>query len=93
MAAFPLLPGMEFSWVDPVGTPNRRWRVRMSKELFEYVVNLKLFGGNPPPGERPMFGRRRGKPAAEKPADQKEKNKKRRRRRISQAKASKKPAS
>ena len=93
MAAFPLLPGMEFSWIDPVGTPHRRWRVRMSKELFQYVVDLKLFGGNPPPGERLMFGRRKRKTGAEKPMDQKEKNKKRRVRRIAQAKASKKPTS
>lgn len=81
---------MEFSWVDPEGTPHRRWRVRMSKELFQHVVNLKLFGGNPPPGERPMFGRKRGKPASEKPVDKKEKIKKRRMRRIARAKASKK---
>ena len=87
MAAFPLLPGMEFSWVDPEGTPHRRWRVRMSKALFQHVVDLKLFGGNPPPGERPMFGRKRGKPAAEKPVDPKKKNKKRRMRRRAKAKA------
>lgn len=83
---------MEFSWVDPEGTPHRRWRVRMSKALFQHVVDLKLFGGNPPPGERPMFGRKRGKPAAEKSAaeksaEQKEKNKKRRMRRRAQAKS------
>lgn len=86
MAAFPLLPGMQFSWVDPEGTPHRRWRVRMSKALFQHVVDLKLFGGNPPPGERPMFGRKRGKPAAEKPAEQNGKTKTRRARR-SRAKA------
>ena len=49
---FPILPGMDFSWVDPEGTPNRRWRAVMSKEVWQQVVNIRLYGD--------QFRRRRG---------------------------------
>ena len=45
---FPILPGMDFSWVDPEGTPNRRWRAVMSREVWQQVVNIRLYGSHPP---------------------------------------------
>ena len=90
MAAFPLLPGMDFSWVDPEGTPHRRWRVVMPKEVFQQVVNIKLYGGHPaPPGTPQYFMPKVRKKAAgtDPKPDQKELNKKRRMRRLLAAKA------
>ena len=91
MAAFSLLPGMDFSWVDPEGTPHRRWRVVMPREVFQQVVNIKLYGGHPaPPGTPQHFMPRSRKTAAgatDPKPDQKEINKKRRLRRLAEAKA------
>jgi hypothetical protein len=78
---FPILPGMDFTWLDPEGTVNRRWRAVMPKAVFQQVVDLKLFGGNPPPNEPPMFGRR-PRQVATKPLDFKAVNKARRKRRL-----------
>ena len=60
---FPILPGMDFSWVDPEGTPNRRWRVVMPKEVWQQVVNIRLYGGHPPPPGTPqLFSKNERKP-------------------------------
>lgn len=52
---FPILPGMDFSWVDPEGTPNRRWRAVMPKEVWQQVVNIRLYGSHPPPPGTPQL--------------------------------------
>jgi hypothetical protein len=52
---FPILPGMDFSWVDPEGTPNRRWRAVMSREVWQQVVNIRLYGSHPPPPGTPQL--------------------------------------
>jgi len=83
---FPILPGMEFTWIDPEGTPMRRWKAVMPKEVWQQVVNIRLYGGNPPPDAIPLFSRRK-RTKSETPVDQKEINKKRRARRLAQAKA------
>ena len=61
--AFPILPGMDFQWVDPEGTPNRRWRARMPREVFQQVVNIRLYGSHPPPPGTPqLFLKKERKP-------------------------------
>ena len=86
---FPILPGMDFSWVDPEGTPNRRWRAVMPKEVWQQVVNIRLYGGHPPPPGTPqLFSKNVRKPqvAATRETTQ-ELNKKRRMRRRAKAQA------
>jgi|GEM_PF-1501509 len=87
--AFPILPGMDFTWVDPEGTPNRRWRAVMSREVWQQVVNIKLYGGHPPPAGTPqLFVKKPRQPQAS--GNRKatpEINKKRRMRRLAEAKA------
>ena len=87
---FPILPGMDFTWLDPEGTPNRRWRAVMPREILQQVVNIKLYGSHPPPPGTPQtfLPKVRKKAAATDPKpDQKEINKKRRLRRLAKAKA------
>ena len=61
--AFPILPGMDFQWIDPEGTPNRRWRARMTREVFQQVVNIRLYGSHPPPPGTPqLFLKKERKP-------------------------------
>ena len=61
--AFPILPGMDFQWIDPEGTPNRRWRARMPREVFQQVVNIRLYGSHPPPPGTPqLFLKKERKP-------------------------------
>jgi len=83
---FPILPGMDFTWLDPEGTPNRRWRAVMPKEIFQQVVNIRLYGGHPaPPGTPQLFMpkvRKKAATATDPKPDQKELNKKRRLRRL-----------
>ena len=87
---FPILPGMDFSWVDPEGTPNRRWRAVMSKEVWQQVVNIRLYGGHPPPPGTPqLFMKNPRKPRATgtRAVATPELSKKRRMRRRAKAKA------
>ena len=51
--AFPILPGMDFQWLDPEGTPNRRWRAVMPHDVWQKVVNLRLYGSEVAPPWRP----------------------------------------
>jgi len=79
--AFPILPGMDFQWVDPEGTPNRRWRARMPREVFQQVVNIRLYGSHPPPPGTPqLFLKKERKPRVTDPSSPKP-NKTRRARR------------
>ena len=34
--------GVTFEWLDDPSTPNRRWRARMSREVFASLVKEKL---------------------------------------------------
>lgn len=34
--------GINFEWLDAPSTPNRRWRARMSREVFARLVKEKL---------------------------------------------------
>jgi len=34
--------GINFEWLDAPSTPNRRWRARMSREVFAALVTEKL---------------------------------------------------
>jgi hypothetical protein len=34
--------GIVFEWLDAPSTPNRRWRARMSREVFAKLVKEKL---------------------------------------------------
>ena len=34
--------GINFEWLDEPSTPNRRWRARMSREVFAALVKEKL---------------------------------------------------
>jgi len=86
---FPILPGMDFSWVDPEGTPNRRWRAVMSREVWQQVVNIRLYGSHPPPPGTPqLFLKKERKPRVTgAQAVTPELSKKRRMRRRAKAKA------
>ena len=37
--------GITFEWLDDPSTPNRRWRARMSREVFAELVKQKLKAG------------------------------------------------
>jgi hypothetical protein len=34
--------GIVFEWIDAPSTPNRRWRARMSRQVFASLVKEKL---------------------------------------------------
>ena len=39
---FEVREGITFEWLDAPSTPNRRWRARMSREVFAKLVKEKL---------------------------------------------------
>ena len=39
---FKIREGITFEWLDAPSTPNRRWRARMSREVFAALVKEKL---------------------------------------------------
>jgi len=84
--AFPILPGMDFSWVDSEGTPNRRWRAVMPREVWQQVVNIRLYGGHPPPPGTPQLFmpkvRKKAAATTDPKPDRKDLNNKRRLRRF-----------
>jgi len=81
--AFPILPGMDFQWVDPEGTPNRRWRARMPREVFQQVVNIRLYGSHPPPPGTPqLFLKKERKPRVRDAAPESNKTRRARRSRA-----------
>ena len=42
MADIQVREGISFEWLDDPSTPNRRWRARMSREVFAALVKEKL---------------------------------------------------
>jgi hypothetical protein len=85
---------MDFQWLDPEGTPNRRWRAVMPREVWQQVVNIRLYGSHPPPPGTPQLFLKKPRKTrcdtAVEHSGMKEKNKRRRMRRLAKAKAAKK---
>ena len=57
MADIQVREGINFEWLDDPSTPNRRWRARMSREVFASLVKEKLGVDHgdfplPPPASR-----------------------------------------
>ena len=42
MADIQVREGIKFEWLDDPSTPNRRWRARMSRQVFASLVKEKL---------------------------------------------------
>ena len=42
MADIQVREGINFEWLDDPSTPNRRWRARMSRQVFASLVMEKL---------------------------------------------------
>jgi hypothetical protein len=47
--------GITFEWLDAPSVPNRRWRARMSREVFAELVKQKLKISPDVPARAPQF--------------------------------------